>query len=169
MIRGRFMNSTEDCAQIFALRRSVFVEEQGFGECFVRDDGDAMAVYALVFDEADAPSGTGRLIIDDDRFMLGRVCVLKDARGQGLGDLVMRMLLLRAQELGAPSVFVSAQLPAVGFYARYGFRPIGEAHEEGGAPRQLMRAMADEISIEGNCHKGGKSKCAGDCERCQKS
>lgn len=145
------------------------MQESGLGECFVRDDGDKTAVYALVFDEADVPSGTGRLTIDDDRFMLGRICVLAAARGRGLGDLIMRMLLLRAQELGAPSVYVNAQLPAAGFYARYGFRPIGEVRDEGGIPHQLMRAMADEIDIEGDCQKGGAGKagCGGDCENCQ--
>ena len=83
-----------------------------------------MAVYALAYDEKDRPAGTGRLIINDEsRFQIGRVCVLKEARGQGLGDLVVRMLLYRALELGAGEIWLGAQLPAVGFYARYGFHP----------------------------------------------
>lgn len=163
------MSSMDDCSQIFELRRKVFVHEQGLPETRVRDDGDRAAIYALVFDEADVPSGTGRLTIDSDRFMIGRVCVLPLARGQGLGDLVMRMLLLRAQELNAPSVFVSAQLAAVDFYRRYGLRPIGEVYHEDGAPHRLMRAIRDEIDLEGACQKGGKNcaACQGDCESCQ--
>ena len=76
------------------IRRRVFVDEQGYSADTEIDRFDQMAVYALAFDENDRPAGTGRLIINDDsHFQIGRVCVLKEARGQGLGDLVVRMLL----------------------------------------------------------------------------
>lgn len=163
MIRGKFIRSTDDCSEIYALRRRVFVDEQGLSEDMVRDELDAMAIYALVFDERDAPSGTGRLVIDEDRFMLGRVCVLKEARGQGLGDLVLRMLLLRTQEMQAPGVYVEAQPPVEAFYRRYGFKPLGEAYQRHGAPHRLMRALAQEIDIEGNCGKQDGCRGCGAC------
>ena len=148
MIRGRYLNSTRDCDEVFALRRRVFVEEMGLDEAWARDAGDDMAVYVLAYDEAGAPSGTGRLSIDQDRFMLGRVCVLEGARGSGLGDLIARMLLLRARELNAPRVYVNALTSAAPFYARYGFRPTDEPDEEGCV---LMRAEADEIDLGSDC------------------
>ena len=98
---------------------------------------------------------------------IGRVCVLKEARGRGLGDLVVRMLLYRALELGAGEIWLGAQLPAVGFYARYGFQPIGEIYDDEGVPHRWMTARAEEINLEGSC--GGASRCAGcagDCSGC---
>ena len=160
MIRGKYLTSMEDTYEVMRLREQVFVKEQGFSADTERDACDDMAVYALVFDEAGCPSGTGRLAIDEaDRFMLGRVCVLKERRGLGLGDLILRMLLFRAQELSAPAVYVEAVLPAVPFYERYGLRPIGDVCERAGAQYRLMRASADEIDIEGSCHKS--PACAG--------
>lgn len=145
------MTSREDCREIYALRRRVFVDEQGMPESMAWDPADDMAYYALVFDEQGAPSGTGRLILRDDQFRIGRVCVLEAARGQHLGDLIMRMLLVRAQEMNAPSVELSAQAHMMPFYARYGFRPAGEPYEAHGKTWQLMRVAADQIDIDGKC------------------
>ncbi len=160
MIRGKFMRSGDEISEIIALREQVFVSEMGLPPVWVRDEADGMAVFALVYDERDAPGGTGRLTLDDDRFMLGRVCVAEGARGQGLGDLVLRMLLVRAQEMDAPAVFVKAMLSAVPLYQRYGFRAVGEVETDEGAPRQLMRALQDEIDVEGACQKRDAG-CAG--------
>ena len=94
MIRGKFLTSQEDVGAVMDIRRRVFVEEQGYSADTEIDGFDKMAVYALAFDENDRPAGTGRLIINNEsRFQIGRVCVLKEARGRGLGDLVVRMLL----------------------------------------------------------------------------
>ncbi len=152
MIRGKFLTSRDDVSQIMDIRRRVFVDEQGFAPESEIDEFDKMAVYALAFDEADRPAGAGRLALDaDGRFRIGRVCVLKDARGQGLGDLIMRMLLFRAQELNAPSVWIAAQLPAADFYARYGFKPYGEAFDEEGVAHRMMTVEAGGIHLDGSC------------------
>lgn len=153
MIRGRFLKSGDDMTDIFAIRRQVFVDELGLEPETAKDELDSMAFYALVMDEHDVPSGTGRLALDDDRFMLGRICVLKSARGQKLGDLILRMLLVRVEEMDAPAVFVKALLPAVKFYQRYGFKVVSEEFDEEGAAHVLMRALKDEIDIEGDCQK----------------
>lgn len=165
MIRGKFLRSGDDLAAVFALRERVFGTELGFPRAFIRDGLDDMALYALVFDEADAPRGTGRLALDDDRFMLGRICVDRDARGQGLGDLILRMLLVRAQEMDAPAVYVKALIPAAPFYQRYGFRTLGGVFEDEGVPHQLMRALKDEIDIEGECKKRAQG-CVGCGKEC---
>ena len=169
MIRGKFLTSQDDPSAVMDIRKRVFVDEQGFSPDTEIDGDDKLAVYALAFDENDRPAGTGRLYIDDhSHFQIGRVCVLREARGQGLGDLVVRMLLYRALELGAGAVCLSAQLPVVGFYARYGFKPCGEVYDEEGVPHRMMKAAASEINLEGSC--GGAHRCegcAGDCSACE--
>lgn len=168
MIRGKYFTSLDRPETVFAIRRRVFVDELGLpGEREV-DSHDDMAVYGLVFDESDAPAGTGRLYIDGDgHFVIGKVCTLPEMRGRYLGDLLMRMLLYRAQELHAPAVYLAAPLDLVAFFARYGFRPYGEVAAEDGRQYRPMRALAEEIDIEGSC--GGGKACAGchaDCSAC---
>lgn len=166
MIRGKFLTSMDDLDQVLSIRTRVFVEEQGFSADTEVDDYDQMAVYALVYDDGDQPAGTGRLFVDrSDRFVIGRVAVLKEARGQGLGDLVMRMLLYRALELGAGKVHIEAQLPVVPFYQKYGFQIDGGLVYEEGVPHRPMSATAQQIDIEGSCHHDGK--CAGCTRDCQ--
>ena len=171
MIRGKFLLSGDPlCEYVYDIRRRVFVDEQGFSAELEIDEHDKMSVYALVMDDDGVPSATGRLYIDgEDRFAIGRVCVLKEQRGKYMGDLVMRMLLYRAQELNCASVTLSSQLPAVSFYTRYGFTPVGDIYLDEGAPHRRMVASKDEINLEGSCSKGGAcGSCAGNCDACAK-
>jgi N-acetylglutamate synthase-like GNAT family acetyltransferase len=138
MIRGRYLTSMDDIGAVLDVRRRVALcEGLPAGGA---DEHDDMAIYALVFDEDDNPAGSGRLYLDGDRFMIGCVGVLPEKRGRGLGDLIMRMLLFRAQELNAPSVYVRASYGLEAFYALYGFAPA-EA-DEGEA---LLWVPADKI------------------------
>lgn len=165
MIRGKFLTSMDDLTEVFSIRNRVFVEEQGFSPEIEVDEYDKMAIYALVFDENDQPAGTGRMFVDkSDRFVIGRVAVLKEARGQGLGDLVMRMLLYRAQEMNVPKVHIGAQLHVVPFYQKYGFRIDGDIMYEEGVAHRPMSATAEQIDIEGSCHHD--KKCAGCTRQC---
>ena len=169
MIRGKFFTSMDAPDEVFAIRKRVFVDEMGMRPDRETDSHDDMAVYALVLDETDAPAGTGRMYIDaDGHFVIGRVCTLPEMRGKYLGDLLMRMLLYRAQELNAPAVYITTPLNCVEFFARYGFKPYGRVLEDDFGQFRFMRAMAEEIDIEGSC--GGKHGCAGcqkDCAACE--
>ena len=166
MIRGKFMTSMEDTTQCLAIREAVFARELNRPQEGAADENDRMAVYALVLNEEDEPAGSGRLYIDgDSHFAIDRVCVLKDQRGRGLGDLLMRMLLYRAQELSCDSVYLTAPVELTGFFARYGLKPQGDAKDG----QRVMRAGKDEIDIEGTCHKGTQcAGCTGECASCDR-
>ncbi|MEA5068915.1 MAG: GNAT family N-acetyltransferase, partial [Christensenellaceae bacterium] len=156
MIRARYLSSMDDITSVLEIRRAVFERSPGAA---ARDAFDDMAVYALAFDEADAPSAAGRLYIDaDDRFRIDAVGVLAPLRARGYGDLVMRMLLDRALTLGAPAVYADSFPCAVGFYARYGLRPVMDTPVSDGALVPLC-ASADQIALEGSC--GGRHGCPG--------
>jgi len=142
----------DDLKDVFEIRNAVFVEEQGFSFDGEVDEYDKMSIYALVFGEDDRPVGTGRLYIDaDDHFFIGRVCVLKEMRNKGYGDLVMRMLLARALDLNAPSLYLSAQMDKMHFYAKYGFVKFGETYFDEGVAHIAMRVFHDDVRIEGTC------------------
>ena len=151
MIRGKYLLSGEDAAAVMDVRHRVFVEEQGFSPHIEVDEYDQMAVYALATDESGAGIAAGRLILKDDHFTIGRICVLKEHRGQGFGDFIVRMLLHRALSLGVPAIYLSSQMQTVDFYLKYGFQPIGEVYLEAGVAHQAMRALREDIRLEGKC------------------
>lgn len=168
MIRGKFLTSMDDISQILELRRSVFCDELGFPAEGEPDENDKMAVYALAFADDGTPIATGRMYIADDRFNIGRVCVLKPLRGMQIGDFIMRMLLYRAQDLNAGSVTMQAPQELVKYFSRYGFRPQGEVFDINGIPSRTLFVTGEKIDIEGTCGCHGKCEgCTGDCGECE--
>jgi predicted GNAT family N-acyltransferase len=79
---------------------------------------------------------TGRLLPDGH---IGRMAVLKSARGTGMGAKVLDALMAKAAELGYPELILNAQTHAAPFYARVGFEQVGEEFEEAGIPHIEMR------------------------------
>ena len=117
------------------IRFTVFVEEQGVPREIEIDDRDADCVHAIAR-LAGRAVGTGRLLPDAH---IGRMAVLKEARGGGVGGLLLESLVARARERGDREVVLSAQVHAIPFYARHGFAAFGPAYEEAGIPHQDMR------------------------------
>ena len=70
-----------DIATCRALRRTVFIEEQGVSEADEIDDLDGEAIHLLAT-VAGRPVGRARLLIEGDTGKIGRVCVLAEARGK---------------------------------------------------------------------------------------
>jgi predicted GNAT family N-acyltransferase len=64
--------------------------------------------------------------------------VLKDWRGRGVGDALMRALIDAARAAGHARVALHSQVHACGFYARLGFAPVGADYEEAGIPHRTM-------------------------------
>lgn len=158
MFRGKFLSSMDNIDAVLAVRAQV-PEFSGAA----REPQDGMAFYALAFDENDVPCGSGRLYIDaDSHFRIDRLGVLPDRRGHDLGDLLARMLLYRAQQLNAASIYAEAPAAVAPFFARYGFARLDSSN----ADPIAMMVTADGIRLEGSCSKG-KTSCSGDCANCK--
>ena len=122
-------------AQAAPIRETVFVAEQGVPAEIEMDEMDAPCVHALAFGGARAV-GTGRLLPDGH---IGRMAVLKEFRGKGVGGALLAKLMEAAKSRGDREVLLSAQVHAVPFYQSYGFEPFGEVYEEAGIPHRDMR------------------------------
>ena len=129
-------NDPADCAACQAVRRAVFIVEQRVPESEEWDANDAASVHVLATDPAGKPIGTGRLLPDSH---IGRVAVLAAWRGKGVGDLLMRELLTEAHARGDRESVLSAQVAAIPFYERFGYRVEGEPYDECGIPHRRMR------------------------------
>ena len=117
------------------IRFTVFVEEQGVPFEIELDEYDPLSVHALVFDQG-KPVATGRLLPDGH---IGRMAVLKEWRGRGIGALMLTRLIERAKARGDREVVLSAQIHAAPFYAAHGFVAHGEEYMEAGIRHQEMR------------------------------
>lgn len=122
-------------AELHAIRRAVFIEEQHVPEELEWDEIDARCCHVLAFSADGAPLGTGRLLPDGH---VGRMAVLKEWRGRGVGGAILKMLLDLACKEGFEMVTLHAQTHAVGFYAKHGFTVTGEEFMEAGIPHRAM-------------------------------
>ncbi|QYK41784.1 MAG: GNAT family N-acetyltransferase [Paracoccaceae bacterium] len=125
---------TCDIAACRALRRVVFIEEQGVSEADEIDahDDDATHLLATVGGQA---VGTARILWQGDTAKVGRVCVLAPMRGTGLGAALIRTAVTAARARpGTTRVKLGAQTHAVGFYERLGFAASGAEYLDAGIP-----------------------------------
>lgn len=119
------------------VRETVFVQEQRVPLEMEWDEADARALHVIAVDPHGNPVGTGRLT-EDGR--IGRMAVLKDWRGTGVGAAMLEFLMAAARKRGLEEVALNAQTSAIGFYRRYGYTEEGETFMEAGIPHVRMRA-----------------------------
>ncbi|MDP3121348.1 GNAT family N-acetyltransferase [Polynucleobacter sp.] len=127
----------------YAIRYAVFVKEQGIPAELEIDDYDPIAEHALAFVDGECVA-TARIYLDEQdpsKAKIGRMAVLKEFRGQGIGTALLGEAI-RAGMLQGASVFeLHAQQSAVSFYAKLQFKPDGAIFDEVGIPHQRMRLV----------------------------
>lgn len=116
------------------IRREVFILEQRVPESEEWDEDDPVSVHALATLNRE-PVGTGRL---NPAGKIGRIAVVAGMRGRGIGASILRLLLHEADRRGLREPYLHAQLQAVPFYEKFGFRPEGQVFDEAGIPHVRM-------------------------------
>jgi predicted GNAT family N-acyltransferase len=123
-----------DAGALRSVRRVVFIEEQKVPEHLEWDGLDATAVHAIA-EHAGTPIGTARLLADGQ---VGRMAVLPEWRGRGVGTALLRLIAAQESAPGMPDLWLNAQLHAVPFYRKLGFNAEGESFMEAGIPHRRM-------------------------------
>jgi predicted GNAT family N-acyltransferase len=113
-------------AEIFlrAVRTPVFIEEQNVAPDFEWDELDASAVHLLAVLN-NQPIACLRII---DYHKIGRMAVLKEWRGMGLGAVILLEAVDMCKAHGSKRVYLSAQTHAIGFYAKTGFKVTSDEY-----------------------------------------
>lgn len=134
----RFVDGEQDLAAARHIRHVVFVEEQGVSVADEIDGRDPEALHLLVEREG-TPIGAARILVQDGVAKIGRVCVLPEARGDGLGGRMLATMLdhLRGMD-GVTTAKLGAQIAAMSLYARAGFEPVGARYMDAGLEHQDM-------------------------------
>ncbi|MEU2229864.1 GNAT family N-acetyltransferase [Streptomyces vietnamensis] len=140
---------TDDRDACFAVRREVFVDEQGVPQEIEYDTYDETAVHVLAVRADGLPLGTGRLLHGADAVgktgadasvgSLGRLAVSKAARGLGVGAALVRAIEDAARKRGLSAVDLHAQTHALGFYERLGYEAYGPEFPDADMPHRAMR------------------------------
>ena len=122
--------SLEELYEILKIRAAVFVVEQ---DCSYQDldDVDKEAYHVYLKEEGNIV-GYLRVVDKDkrlDEVSIGRVISLK--RRQGVGSILMQAGIRVAKEkFGAKKIKIGAQVYAIPFYERSGFRVISKEYLE---------------------------------------
>lgn len=137
----RDANYQQDFPLLQSIREPVFIAEQQFPLEEEWDELDPLSRHVLALDSDGRAIATGRLT---PQHKIGRMAVLPEWRGAGVGLAIVQRLIEIARELDYEEVALHAQMHAVPFYQRAGFLAEGEPFDECGAPHQLMRLRLAE-------------------------
>jgi putative N-acetyltransferase (TIGR04045 family) len=129
----------EDVAAHHAVRRAVFVEEQGIFDEDDRDAWDDGAVKVVAVSD-DRVVGAVRLYpLDEVGLWKGdRLAVLSDARRLRVGAPLVRFAVRTAGERGGTRMVARIQARNVAFFRHLGWTSMGDPRDYRGASHQDM-------------------------------
>lgn len=133
-----------DAAEIARIRTQVFITEQSVTPELEWDGLDETALHLLAldhdnFDKGDhvkTPVGCARIIANG---VIGRMAVLKDYRGRGIGRTLLRYAIECCHLRGWHEIKLSAQIHALEFYQREGFTICSEEYLDAGILHRDMK------------------------------
>lgn len=117
------------------IRVQVFIVEQNVPVELEWDGLDPGARHVLAKNRNGEAVGTARLLSDGQ---IGRMAVLKEWRGLGVGSALLGALLQIARNRGFSKVFLNSQIRAVAFYSRRGFKVVSGEFMDAGIPHVTM-------------------------------
>ncbi len=146
MVEGSFrtqeieLRNGAECRQdAFSIREKVFMDEQGYENEF--DEIDEYAIHVVLYADGQA-AGCAWVFPESDasnRWVIGRVAVLKEKRESGFGSLLVGECERAAQAQGATELCLHAQARLEGWYAAMGYERFGEVdYEDEGQPHIWM-------------------------------
>ncbi|KGQ70463.1 hypothetical protein A1D23_01330 [Chelonobacter oris] len=142
MIIARWTNSLQDPVYLDGLqiRKTVFVEEQGFSMEIEIDEFEDKCEYLTLYSAQNQPLATARIYpYAGGVYKLQRIAVLKSQRGKKLGERLMTEMERRAAAYGATDLILGAQDSAIPFYQKCGYRVYGEGYDEEGVSHHNMQ------------------------------
>lgn len=145
MVQGKWFAPGSDLSDLLPVRAAVF----GRGE----DDLDSVSWNAVIYENS-IPVATGRIWWDKGDFWIGDIGVLENHRKKHLGDLVLRLLLFKAQSHAAKEVHLRCTRSLTGFFDRLGL----QIQSTDDPVYVEMMIPGDQIDLD-TCKKCPKSAC----------
>ena len=143
MISTKWFQGRDSLNIVLEIRKKVFCEELKIGQDLISDVYDDFAFNAVVFED-DVPAGTGRLLFKEGKYIIDMLCVLKEFRSNHYGDLIVRMLVRKAVNMGAENTYATVNGNCMYLFENIGFEKI-TTYENG---ESLMVKVGD---VGGHC------------------
>ena len=124
-------------SQLKNIREKVFIQEQKVTPQLEWDGMDEKAIHFLVFNDK-AAIGCARAIVIKDHMQLGRMAVLKEYRGQGIGGALIEKAMTIAKLNQLSAIYISAQCHAIDFYKKFGFEVTSDIYLDAEIPHRDM-------------------------------
>lgn len=136
MMRSKIYDYLQE--DVKSIRTAVFMEEQHFVHEF--DEMDENCRFIVLYD-GELPAATCRFFPgeQEQEYIIGRIAVMRDHRGRGLGRQVVEEAESIIRELGGTAVKLSAQVRARGFYESMDYAAEGEVYLEEYCQHVTMR------------------------------
>jgi predicted GNAT family N-acyltransferase len=127
----------DDHTQLKNIREKVFIQEQKVTPELEWDGMDENAMHFLVFKDEEA-IGCARAVVIKNYMQLGRMAVLKEYRGQGIGSALLEKAIVTAILNQISSIHISAQCYAIDFYLKFGFEVTSDIYLDAEIPHRDM-------------------------------
>lgn len=151
MIKGIYLNGTEDLTEVHAIRKAVFTDEMNIPTDIENDGEDMMAMHAIL-EYKGGKVATARMRFDGDTFELDKVAVLSEHRRNGYADFVVRMLLDKVFTSDGKVIITNATVDSVPFFETIGFVPNGEVFENNNIKYQPMKVEYGKVKTQCGGH-----------------
>ena len=137
----KLVEGPDEMEGALAVRRRVFVEEQGVPPEEEYDEYDEVAVHAAAI-SAGSVIGTGRFyLLASGEARIGRMAVDRSWRRGGIGGRLLGLLESEALVQGLAHSVLHAQTYVQAFYAGHGYVPEGPVFLEAGIEHVAMRKV----------------------------
>lgn len=125
----------QDREAAFAVRREVFVVEQQRSRDMEATGNDEASHFIAILEGQ--PAGAARYRRTENGYKLERFAVLKQFRGKGVGDALVKAVL---DDIGERNtvIYLHAQPEAINLYGRNGFVMEGNSFVEAGTIHYKM-------------------------------
>lgn len=107
----------------------------------------------LILYNSNIPVACGSLYFDAENYTLAHLCVLPEYQRQYIGDMLIKLLLIKGFHMMAEKILCYSSPEAAPFFKKYGFFPVKEQNK-----KITMEVTPASLRIE--------SKCGHDCSKC---
>ncbi len=117
-------NDYKDC---FEVREKVFIKEQNISKEEEYDGIDNKCEHIVGYVNNE-PVATGRIVIKDGNYYLGRIAVVKEHRGNGYATSLIKEMITHLKQKNISEVYLSSQFYVKELYEKIGFKSFGDVY-----------------------------------------
>jgi predicted GNAT family N-acyltransferase len=133
----KLVTNDQELEDAYHVRKVVFVDEQNVPVEDEIDDLESESKHFVLYDN-EKPIGAGRFRTVDGYGKVERICVLKDNRKSGAGNIIMQGIEQFAKDNGIKKLKLNAQTQAIPFYGKLGYEVVSDEFLDAGIPHKTM-------------------------------